>query len=196
MPSLSSSPRIRSVPQCGFSRIGPAGCRRAKSLRSSSRGASIGDPAPMIELLELVLATLAGVLRRRQRLLIENLLLRLQLQVALRSRHRPRLRARDTWHLLELCAWRRRPTSAPPSRPPSGSTGVSWPAWRSASRRPAVASAGTRRRRPDVADRLRERRARLARRGTRMLVLPSGRGISEAVAAAQDTPAARTRTRG
>jgi hypothetical protein len=49
----------------------------------------------MIELLRLLLATLAGALRSRQRLLLENLLLRQQLQVALRSQHRPRLRARD-----------------------------------------------------------------------------------------------------
>ncbi len=49
----------------------------------------------MIELLRLLLATLTGALRSRQRLLLENLLLRQQLQVALRSQHRPRLRARD-----------------------------------------------------------------------------------------------------
>jgi hypothetical protein len=41
----------------------------------------IGDPAPMIELLGLLLATLASVLRSRKRLLLENLLLRQQLQV-------------------------------------------------------------------------------------------------------------------
>jgi putative transposase len=49
----------------------------------------------MIELLRLLLATLAGALRSRQRLLLENLLLRQQLQVALRSQRRPRLRIRD-----------------------------------------------------------------------------------------------------
>src|SRR6266536_3401879 len=49
----------------------------------------------MIELLRLLLATLVGSLRSRQRLLLENLLLRQQLQVALRSQRRPRLRARD-----------------------------------------------------------------------------------------------------
>ncbi len=49
----------------------------------------------MIELLRLLLATLVSALHSRQRLLIENLLLRQQLQVALRSRRRPRLRARD-----------------------------------------------------------------------------------------------------
>ena len=49
----------------------------------------------MIELLEIVCATLVATLRSRQPLVIENLLLRQQLQVALRSQRRPRLRARD-----------------------------------------------------------------------------------------------------
>ncbi len=49
----------------------------------------------MIELLGLLLATLADALGSRQRLLLENLLLRQQLQVALRAQHRPRLRIRD-----------------------------------------------------------------------------------------------------
>jgi putative transposase len=49
----------------------------------------------MIELIRLLLATLAGALRSRQRLVLENLLLRQQLQVALRSQLRPRLHARD-----------------------------------------------------------------------------------------------------
>ena len=49
----------------------------------------------MIELLGLLLATLVSLLRSRQRLLLENLLLRQQLQVALRSQPRPRLRTRD-----------------------------------------------------------------------------------------------------
>ncbi len=55
----------------------------------------MGDPAPMIEVLGLLLATLVGTLRRRQRLLLENLLLRQQLQVALRCQRRPRLHTRD-----------------------------------------------------------------------------------------------------
>ncbi len=49
----------------------------------------------MIELLGLLLATLVGTLRSRQRLLLENLLLRQQLQVALRNQRHPRLRTRD-----------------------------------------------------------------------------------------------------
>ena len=49
----------------------------------------------MIELLRLLQATLAGALRSRQRLLLENMLLRQQLEVALCSQRRPRLRARD-----------------------------------------------------------------------------------------------------
>jgi putative transposase len=65
----------------------------------------------MIELFRLLLATLAGALRSRQRLLLENLLLRQQLQVALRAQHRPRLRARDKLFWLAVrCLhrnWRR-----------------------------------------------------------------------------------------
>jgi putative transposase len=53
------------------------------------------------------MVTLAGALRSRQRLLLENLLLRQQLQVALRSQRRPRLRARDK--LLWLVARRLHP---------------------------------------------------------------------------------------
>jgi hypothetical protein len=49
----------------------------------------------MIELVHLLLAALAGAVHSRQRLLLENLLLRQQLQVALRSRRRPRFHARD-----------------------------------------------------------------------------------------------------
>ena len=49
----------------------------------------------MIERLSVLLATLASGLRSHQRLLLENLLLCQQLQVALRSQHRPRLGTRD-----------------------------------------------------------------------------------------------------
>ena len=49
----------------------------------------------MIEFLGLLLVTLVGTLRSRQRLLLENLLLRQQLQVALRCQRRSRLRTRD-----------------------------------------------------------------------------------------------------
>ena len=51
----------------------------------------------MLTLLRLLLATLPAVVRRRHELLLENLLLRQQLQVALRSQRRPRLR---TWDKL------------------------------------------------------------------------------------------------
>ena len=65
----------------------------------------------MIELLRLLLAALIDALRSRQRLLLENLLLRQQLQVALRSQRRPRLRTRDKlfWLLLHRLHrnWRR-----------------------------------------------------------------------------------------
>jgi hypothetical protein len=54
----------------------------------------IGDPPAMLKLAWLVIATVTSV-RSRQRLVVENLLLRQQLQVALRSRRRPCLRARD-----------------------------------------------------------------------------------------------------
>jgi transposase InsO family protein len=49
----------------------------------------------MLELLGLLLPTLARFFRRRQELAVENLLLRHQLQIALRSRPRPRLKTRD-----------------------------------------------------------------------------------------------------
>jgi hypothetical protein len=65
----------------------------------------------IIELLGFLLATLASVLRSRQRLLLENLLLRQQLQVALRGQRRPRLRTRDKlfWLLVRRLRrnWRR-----------------------------------------------------------------------------------------
>ena len=51
----------------------------------------------MIELLRLLLATLICALWTQQRLLLENLLPRQQLQVALRGQRRPRLR---TWDKL------------------------------------------------------------------------------------------------
>jgi hypothetical protein len=71
----------------------------------------IGGPTAMLELVRLVLATLVSTIRSRQRLVVENLLLRQQLQVALCSRHDPRLRARDKllWLLVRRLHrnWRR-----------------------------------------------------------------------------------------
>jgi putative transposase len=49
----------------------------------------------MLELVSLLLPTLARFFRRRHELVVENLLLRHQLHIALRSRPRPRLKTRD-----------------------------------------------------------------------------------------------------
>ncbi len=66
----------------------------------------------MIELLGLLLAALIDALRSRQRLPFENLLLRQQLQVALRCQRRPRLRTGDKlfWLVVHRLHrnWRRR----------------------------------------------------------------------------------------
>ena len=65
----------------------------------------------MLELVRLLLATLVAAVRHRRRLVVENLLLCQQLQVALRSRRRPRLQARDKlfWLLVRRLHqdWRR-----------------------------------------------------------------------------------------
>jgi hypothetical protein len=64
-----------------------------------------------LEWLWLLLSTLGALLRDRHALLVENLLLRQQLAVALRARPCPRLRRRDRlfWTLVcRVCAeWRR-----------------------------------------------------------------------------------------
>jgi putative transposase len=54
----------------------------------------------MLELISLVLPTLARLFRRRHELVVENLLLRHQLNVALRSRPRPDLKSRDRFFWL------------------------------------------------------------------------------------------------
>jgi hypothetical protein len=64
------------------------GVRGQKSAWSLSER-SIGDPHLMLELLSLLLAVVPRALRSRQDLLLENLFLRQQLQVALRSQRRP-----------------------------------------------------------------------------------------------------------
>ena len=65
----------------------------------------------MLEMLQLLLGLLASLIRERQDLVVENLLLRHQLTVTLRSRPRPRVHRRDRllWVLARrLCpAWRR-----------------------------------------------------------------------------------------
>jgi hypothetical protein len=58
----------------------------------------------MLAMLQLLIGTLASLTRDRQDLLVENLLLRPQLAVALRSRPRPKLR---TWDRL-FGVWARR----------------------------------------------------------------------------------------
>ena len=56
----------------------------------------------MLEVIQLVLAIVVATVRGRQRLVVENLLLREQLLVVCSSRPRPRLRALDTlfWLLI------------------------------------------------------------------------------------------------
>ena len=54
----------------------------------------------MLELLRIFLSTLAKLFRKRRDLLVENLLLRHQLQVELRSRPRPDLKTRDRFFWL------------------------------------------------------------------------------------------------
>ena len=54
----------------------------------------------MLELVSLILSTLARLFRRRHELVVENLLLRHQLQVALRSQPRPHLKTRDRFFWL------------------------------------------------------------------------------------------------
>jgi hypothetical protein len=56
----------------------------------------------MLELASLLLSTLARLFRGRHDLVLENLLLRHQLHVALRSRPRPEIKTRDRlfWMLV------------------------------------------------------------------------------------------------
>ena len=56
----------------------------------------------MLEMLQTLLPTLARFFRTRRDLVVENLLLRHQLQVALRSRPRPHLKARDRFVWLAI----------------------------------------------------------------------------------------------
>jgi hypothetical protein len=58
---------------------GRSGCRGEKFVRRSCLWL-IGGPTAMLELVRLVLATLVSTIRSRQRLVVENLLLRQQLQ--------------------------------------------------------------------------------------------------------------------
>jgi hypothetical protein len=54
----------------------------------------------MLELLRVLLPTLTALVRELHDLVVENLLLRHQLQIALRSRPRPRLRSKDRFFWL------------------------------------------------------------------------------------------------
>lgn len=56
----------------------------------------------MLEPFQILLQTLARLFRKRHDLVVENLLLRHQLKVALRSRPRPRLKARDRFFWLTV----------------------------------------------------------------------------------------------
>ncbi len=62
----------------------------------------------MLDMLHLVIGLLLSLSRERQALVAENLLLRHQLMVALRSRPRPRVRRQDR---LRWVLARRPPTS-------------------------------------------------------------------------------------
>src|SRR5262245_58848868 len=83
---------------------------RARELRPREGGAARHHGA-VSNWVVLFLGALRAMLRRRQTLVLENLLLRQQLAVALRARPRPRLRRRDrvVWVLARRrCAdWRR-----------------------------------------------------------------------------------------
>ena len=84
-------------------------CRRAKLNRATSAthvGAghleALVRAVTMLELIGLLAATLARLFRKRRDLVVENLLLRQQLQVTLRSGARPGLETRS--RRLLLCA--------------------------------------------------------------------------------------------
>ena len=70
-----------------------------------------GYASPMVDLLSLLIRSLASLFRSRTALIVENLLLRQQLQVALRPKRRLRLRERDRlfWILVRWLHldWRR-----------------------------------------------------------------------------------------
>jgi hypothetical protein len=90
----------------------------------------------MIELFGLLLDALIDALRSRERLLLENLLLRQQLQVALRNRCVPRLRTRDKlfWLLVRRLQrdWRRHLLLVRPETEPRTGQPPKWPerGWR------------------------------------------------------------------
>src|SRR5215216_4227845 len=84
--------------------------RRAQELCTGEVGA-VRHHGAVLDLVPLLIGALRAALRGRRALVLENLLLRQQLAVALRARPRPRLRRRDRvfWVVARgLCAdWRR-----------------------------------------------------------------------------------------
>jgi len=64
-----------------------------------TQSGEIGDPVTMLELVSL-LCTLARLFRDRRDFMVENLLLRHQLHVVLRSHPRPDLKTRDRFFWL------------------------------------------------------------------------------------------------
>jgi hypothetical protein len=89
-------PRIPQMMPCG-----------GKSQRWSPSERSIGDPHLMLEPIRLLPAVVPRALRSRHDLLLENLFLRQQLQVALRSQRRPALRAWDKLFWVSVHRFRR-----------------------------------------------------------------------------------------
>ena len=81
-----------SFSQCTFEQI--------RVWEGKTQSGEIGDPVTMHELLRILLLMLARLFRERHDLLVENLLLRHQLHVALRSRPRPDLKSRDRFFWL------------------------------------------------------------------------------------------------
>jgi putative transposase len=65
----------------------------------------------MLDLIRILIPTLAALFHKRRDLVVENLLLRHQLQLALRSRRRPHFKTRDRFFWLVVRrlhpAWRR-----------------------------------------------------------------------------------------
>jgi putative transposase len=90
--------------------VRPLGCRGAK-VGAPIRERSNGYPSAMLELLSLIIGTTRSAVRGRKDLIVENLLLRQQLQVALRPRRRLSLQSRDRlfWVLVRRLFpdWRR-----------------------------------------------------------------------------------------
>jgi putative transposase len=83
--------------------------QRENSVRVS--GGAVGDHQVMLDWVPLLVGVMLATLRRRHALVLENLLLRQQLSVALQARSHPRLQRRDRlfWALARrlVTDWRR-----------------------------------------------------------------------------------------